>query len=225
MDHVFSDQQQNEQGEQEHLKCPRCESNNTKFCYYNNYNLSQPRHYCKNCRRYWTKGGTLRNIPVGGGTRKITKRKRTINPSSPVTMTSSPRHHQPKMEQESSSVVKYALGGNNNNNQTETVSGGFSSLLLGFGGNNNNNNMGQFGNLLMDGGNLLSSNGDGKNDDEDEDDVLIRNPLITGDNNNTSNYLSLNDAKIGGNENGEIGMGMGEWPDLSIFTQPGSSFR
>ncbi|KAJ1377748.1 Zinc finger, Dof-type [Sesbania bispinosa] len=32
------------------LKCPRCDSSNTKFCYYNNYNLSQPRHFCKNCR-------------------------------------------------------------------------------------------------------------------------------------------------------------------------------
>ncbi|OIW18535.1 hypothetical protein TanjilG_13287 [Lupinus angustifolius] len=52
------------------LKCPRCDSINTKFCYYNNYNLSQPRHFCKNCRRYWTKGGVLRNVPVGGGCRK-----------------------------------------------------------------------------------------------------------------------------------------------------------
>ncbi|KAK1422506.1 hypothetical protein QVD17_25676 [Tagetes erecta] len=60
--------------EHEHLNCPRCDSNNTKFCYYNNYNLSQPRHYCKNCRRYWTKGGTLRKIPIGGGTRKPNKR-------------------------------------------------------------------------------------------------------------------------------------------------------
>eukprot|EP00249_Psilotum_nudum_P020437 c27702_g2_i1 orf=507-809(+) len=49
------------------LKCPRCDSYNTKFCYYNNYSLSQPRHFCKNCRRYWTKGGALRNVPVGGG--------------------------------------------------------------------------------------------------------------------------------------------------------------
>ncbi|CAK9330043.1 unnamed protein product [Citrullus colocynthis] len=55
------------------LKCPRCDSLNTKFCYYNNYNLSQPRHFCKSCRRYWTKGGVLRNVPVGGGCRK-TKR-------------------------------------------------------------------------------------------------------------------------------------------------------
>ncbi|KAK6128027.1 hypothetical protein DH2020_038230 [Rehmannia glutinosa] len=60
--------------EQEQLKCPRCDSTNTKFCYYNNYNLSQPRHYCKGCKRYWTKGGALRNIPVGGGSRKNAKR-------------------------------------------------------------------------------------------------------------------------------------------------------
>ncbi|KAJ0963409.1 hypothetical protein J5N97_028531 [Dioscorea zingiberensis] len=54
----------------ENLRCPRCDSSNTKFCYYNNYNLTQPRHFCKTCRRYWTKGGALRNIPIGGGCRK-----------------------------------------------------------------------------------------------------------------------------------------------------------
>ncbi|KAL1134010.1 hypothetical protein V6Z11_A12G077800 [Gossypium hirsutum] len=63
--------------EQEQLPCPRCDSNNTKFCYYNNYNFSQPRHFCKSCRRYWTHGGTLRDIPVGGGTKKNAKRSRT----------------------------------------------------------------------------------------------------------------------------------------------------
>ncbi|MQL79612.1 hypothetical protein Taro_012042 [Colocasia esculenta] len=52
------------------LNCPRCNSTNTKFCYYNNYSLSQPRYFCKGCRRYWTKGGTLRNVPIGGGCRK-----------------------------------------------------------------------------------------------------------------------------------------------------------
>ncbi|KAL6648371.1 hypothetical protein ACP70R_012595 [Stipagrostis hirtigluma subsp. patula] len=52
------------------LKCPRCDSTNTKFCYYNNYSLSQPRHFCKTCRRYWTRGGSLRNVPVGGGCRR-----------------------------------------------------------------------------------------------------------------------------------------------------------
>lgn len=57
------------------LKCPRCDSPNTKFCYYNNYSLTQPRHFCKTCRRYWTKGGALRNVPVGGGCRKNKKVK------------------------------------------------------------------------------------------------------------------------------------------------------
>ncbi|KAI4368025.1 hypothetical protein MLD38_016637 [Melastoma candidum] len=52
------------------LNCPRCNSTNTKFCYYNNYSLTQPRYFCKGCRRYWTEGGSLRNIPVGGGSRK-----------------------------------------------------------------------------------------------------------------------------------------------------------
>lgn len=55
------------------LKCPRCDSTHTKFCYYNNYSLSQPRYFCKSCRRYWTKGGSLRNVPVGGGCRKNKK--------------------------------------------------------------------------------------------------------------------------------------------------------
>ena len=27
--------------------CPRCNSDNTKFCYYNNYNIKQPRYLCK----------------------------------------------------------------------------------------------------------------------------------------------------------------------------------
>ncbi|XP_030454181.1 dof zinc finger protein DOF3.7-like [Syzygium oleosum] len=30
----------------------------------------QTRHFCKSCRHYWTQGGTLRNVPVGGGSRK-----------------------------------------------------------------------------------------------------------------------------------------------------------
>ncbi|TQD95871.1 hypothetical protein C1H46_018509 [Malus baccata] len=74
--------------EQEHLPCPRCDSTNTKFCYYNNYNFSQPRHFCKSCRRYWTHGGTLRDIPVGGGTRKNTKRSRTATSATTTTATS-----------------------------------------------------------------------------------------------------------------------------------------
>ncbi|XP_060195454.1 dof zinc finger protein DOF3.5-like [Lycium barbarum] len=55
--------------------CPRCGSTNTKFCYYNNYSLTQPRYFCKGCRRYWTKGGSLRNVPIGGGCRKSRRGK------------------------------------------------------------------------------------------------------------------------------------------------------
>ncbi|KAL2344433.1 hypothetical protein Fmac_005718 [Flemingia macrophylla] len=69
------------------IKCPRCDSSNTKFCYYNNYSLSQPRHFCKTCRRYWTNGGSLRNVPIGGGCRKNKKPK----PSSSSTSSASSR--------------------------------------------------------------------------------------------------------------------------------------
>ncbi|KFK24741.1 hypothetical protein AALP_AA8G018500 [Arabis alpina] len=57
------------------LKCPRCDSTNTKFCYFNNYSLTQPRHFCKACRRYWTRGGALRSVPVGGGCRRNKRTK------------------------------------------------------------------------------------------------------------------------------------------------------
>ncbi|XP_074269910.1 dof zinc finger protein DOF1.4-like [Silene latifolia] len=81
---IFSQQQQqqkasnnnNNNNNQEPMRCPRCDSSNTKFCYYNNYSLSQPRHFCKACKRYWTRGGTLRNVPVGGGCRKNKRVKR-----------------------------------------------------------------------------------------------------------------------------------------------------
>jgi hypothetical protein len=59
-------------------QCPRCASRDTKFCYYNNYNTAQPRHFCRACRRYWTLGGSLRNVPVGGSTRK---RQRPARPT------------------------------------------------------------------------------------------------------------------------------------------------
>lgn len=65
------------------INCPRCNSINTKFCYYNNYSLTQPRFFCKGCRRYWTEGGSLRNIPVGGGSRK-NKRSHSTSISSDI---------------------------------------------------------------------------------------------------------------------------------------------
>ncbi|KAK1420242.1 hypothetical protein QVD17_21680 [Tagetes erecta] len=63
------------------LKCPRCNSTNTKFCYYNNYSLTQPRYFCKACKRYWTKGGSLRSVPVGGGSRKNKRQPMSSTPS------------------------------------------------------------------------------------------------------------------------------------------------
>ncbi|KAK9111350.1 hypothetical protein Scep_018869 [Stephania cephalantha] len=70
--------------------CPRCASTNTKFCYYNNYSLSQPRYFCKACRRYWTKGGSLRNVPFGGGCRK----SRRSSKASSLSSSSIGHHHQ-----------------------------------------------------------------------------------------------------------------------------------
>ncbi|KAG4921493.1 hypothetical protein GLYMA_18G150800v4 [Glycine max] len=70
------------------VKCPRCDSSNTKFCYYNNYSLTQPRHFCKTCRRYWTNGGALRSVPIGGGCRK--NKRAVVKPSS-SSSSSSPR--------------------------------------------------------------------------------------------------------------------------------------
>ncbi|XP_004485893.1 cyclic dof factor 4 [Cicer arietinum] len=55
---------------EEIIPCPRCKSMETKFCYFNNYNVNQPRHFCKTCQRYWTSGGALRNVPIGAGRRK-----------------------------------------------------------------------------------------------------------------------------------------------------------
>jgi hypothetical protein len=62
------------------IPCPRCQSMNTKFCYYNNYSVAQPRHFCRNCQRYWTVGGTLRNVPVGGGSRKKARARSRTDP-------------------------------------------------------------------------------------------------------------------------------------------------
>ncbi|KAJ6832475.1 putative dof zinc finger protein DOF5.7-like [Iris pallida] len=86
------------------LRCPRCDSANTKFCYYNNYSLTQPRHFCKTCRRYWTKGGALRNVPIGGGCRKSKKSSKSAAAaaalSQPAAMTSL-----------SSALPRFCLGG------------------------------------------------------------------------------------------------------------------
>ncbi|XP_022721002.1 dof zinc finger protein DOF1.4-like [Durio zibethinus] len=91
--------QQQQQQQQQALKCPRCDSSNTKFCYYNNYSLSQPRHFCKACKRYWTKGGTLRNVPVGGGCRKNKRVKRPASATGGASPTSVANPNPPSQPQ------------------------------------------------------------------------------------------------------------------------------
>ncbi|KAL0328841.1 UNVERIFIED_CONTAM: Dof zinc finger protein DOF5.7 [Sesamum calycinum] len=85
----------------EPLNCPRCASTNTKFCYYNNYNKSQPRHFCKSCKRHWTKGGTLRNVPVGGGRKN--KRPKISHPTTTTTTaTAAPPATAPRLQDRAS---------------------------------------------------------------------------------------------------------------------------
>ncbi|XP_012083166.1 dof zinc finger protein DOF3.7 isoform X5 [Jatropha curcas] len=84
---------------QEQLNCPRCNSTNTKFCYYNNYSLTQPRYFCKTCRRYWTEGGSLRNVPVGGGSRKNKRSTSSAAASSSASSSKLPDLNPPSMSQ------------------------------------------------------------------------------------------------------------------------------
>ncbi|XP_057536931.1 cyclic dof factor 4-like [Amaranthus tricolor] len=69
-DHDQSSEDKNKMRPDKIIPCPRCKSMETKFCYFNNYNVNQPRHFCKGCQRYWTAGGALRNVPIGAGRRK-----------------------------------------------------------------------------------------------------------------------------------------------------------
>ncbi|KAG0452872.1 hypothetical protein HPP92_025536 [Vanilla planifolia] len=76
--------------QQKTLICPRCNSINTKFCYYNNYSLRQPRFFCKTCRRYWTEGGSLRDVPVGGSSRKNKTSPSSTSSFNPLFATAAP---------------------------------------------------------------------------------------------------------------------------------------
>lgn len=100
---------------EEPLKCPRCNSVNTKFCYYNNNNLSQPRHLCKCCRRYWTIGGIIRGIPIGGTSRKcklteqqhFSKTPRLAKPATDSNSCVNLPLNQPLVQQNSNPIVKF----------------------------------------------------------------------------------------------------------------------
>nr|GME08538.1 dof zinc finger protein DOF4.5-like [Ipomoea batatas]GME16380.1 dof zinc finger protein DOF4.5-like [Ipomoea batatas] len=77
-------------------QCPRCHSDDTKFCYFNNYNMNQPRYYCRACKRHWTHGGIQRDIPIGGKSnkgRKSTNRyeNKRVQPSLPQLQPSCPQ--------------------------------------------------------------------------------------------------------------------------------------
>ncbi|PIN11758.1 hypothetical protein CDL12_15624 [Handroanthus impetiginosus] len=226
--------------EQEHLKCPRCDSTNTKFCYYNNYNLSQPRHFCKSCRRYWTKGGALRNIPVGGGSRKNAKR------SSSATSTSSSA---PAVAKRPAAAYPAPPSDNNNENrsknsemtETETLplkgenfvgqfgnlletGGSFSSLLGGNGGQFDNflDGLGPNGSSSLQLSDHFGDPGSGQNVDPQV--------LESGSSSNGDGFLNLPQGGGGGGGNnggGETGCwsgGSNGWPDLAIYT-PGSNFQ
>ncbi|XXG48247.1 hypothetical protein AAC387_Pa02g2752 [Persea americana] len=203
--------------EQEHLKCPRCDSTNTKFCYYNNYNLSQPRHFCKNCRRYWTKGGALRNIPVGGATRKNSKRSTPKRPSSTTTSSSSPMPQLvPKPEPLRPLIYNPAAAMVDQERQVLDVSGSFSSLLT---------STGNFTNLLesmnsnspcvqrMQFGEFLANPNSNSNPNSiDNPSMELQNRTSTPE-----NFVGLQeDSSCWGSGNG--------WPDLAIYT-PGSRFQ
>ncbi|XP_020266681.1 dof zinc finger protein DOF5.4-like, partial [Asparagus officinalis] len=64
------------------IKCPRCESTNTKFCYYNNYNLSQPAISASPAAATGPKA-LLRNVPVGCGSCRKNSSKRSAKSSKP----------------------------------------------------------------------------------------------------------------------------------------------
>ncbi|KAL0397010.1 UNVERIFIED_CONTAM: Dof zinc finger protein DOF3.1 [Sesamum calycinum] len=186
--------------EHEQLKCPRCDSTDTKFCYYNNYNLSQPRHFCKSCRRYWTKGGTLRNTPVGGGSRKNAKRGSSSSSAAAKRPAAAPNNSKNDSGNNGGEMTEtLALKGDDFGGQLGNfveVSGSFSSLLLASGGGHLSN--------LLDGltptGRVWSilairvRSGGGGDGDGDGDD----------------------DGGWGGSSNA--------WPDLAIYT-PSSNFQ
>ncbi|XP_071709303.1 uncharacterized protein [Rutidosis leptorrhynchoides] len=112
---------------EEALKCPRCDSSNTKFCYYNNYSLTQPRYFCKSCRRYWTKGGTLRNVPVGGGCRKNKRSSSSSSATSSATSSSSslirrPQDHPHQHLINQHHPLNLITSSNNNSNSSHLLS-------------------------------------------------------------------------------------------------------
>jgi hypothetical protein len=159
---VIMEKQGQELMQQQALKCPRCDSSNTKFCYYNNYSLSQPRHFCKACKRYWTRGGTLRNVPVGGGYRRNNKSSKnsttlikrpisTIDSTTSSAPTSTLNHNISPMfyglsRLSSSSEYDFHHTQMNSNGLGGFLSSGFDHN--GFTSNNNNNHVSRYDSIF-----------------------------------------------------------------------------
>ncbi|CAN6441477.1 unnamed protein product [Victoria cruziana] len=218
--------------QEQHLKCPRCDSTNTKFCYYNNYNLSQPRHFCKNCRRYWTKGGALRNIPVGGGSRKNSKKlsagSKTKNTSSsnssaaatavPAAAATSPSSSSSSsfLKQEPDLPAESLVAGlygptTDQDHRLLDITGTFSSLLA---------SNGHFGTLCEP----LSSARVGRMQEElkgpengwgmpEYPEKVTANAALEFSSGNVEGLLGDSSCWVGSN-----------WPDLAMYT-PGSSYQ
>lgn len=206
---------------EQNLQCPRCESNNTKFCYYNNYNLSQPRHFCKDCRRYWTKGGSLRNVPVGGGTRKSSKRSSPAAAAAVVatSVTGSINSKRPSPSSSAGEVKNSELFSSSfphidNDHRMLDMTGSFSSLL---------SSTAQFGNFFecyQSFDSLPILRGVTRPMSEPE----VQSSAESSGNDGTAaapppvmpeNFLSLP---------GDTNSWTGGWPDLSIYT-PGTNFQ
>ncbi|XP_057414810.1 dof zinc finger protein DOF1.7-like [Lotus japonicus] len=204
--------------EQEQLNCPRCDSPNTKFCYYNNYNLSQPRHFCKNCKRYWTKGGSLRNIPVGGGSRKNTKRSSTKSKTS-ASASASPSPS-PTVSSTSSAAQATASEPDPTRICTNPVNigGGFSSPLA------SNEHLGNLSwGVNSSGLNLKMGQVEGVGENASSGQLVNpgsgRSPgLEMQSNRNAESFVSVQngDSSCWNGNNG--------WSNLTIYT-PGSSFQ
>ncbi|KAJ1420282.1 Zinc finger, Dof-type [Sesbania bispinosa] len=204
--------------EQEQLKCPRCDSTNTKFCYYNNYNLSQPRHFCKNCRRYWTKGGALRNIPVGGGSRKSTKRSSSSKRSTSSSSSPSISSAAPATEADPTRV--YTGPVDQDQQQVLNTGGSFSSLLA---------STGHFGSLF-EGMNSSGSSLKMVQMGEFGENMRSYDPVVNSDSgSNPGVEMQSNGSSesLLGMQNGDSSCWNGSshgWSDLAIYT-PSSGFQ
>ncbi|KAF8114991.1 hypothetical protein N665_0030s0040 [Sinapis alba] len=112
--------------------CPRCNSANTKFCYYNNYSVSQPRYKCKDCGRHWTHGGALRNIQIGGSGRNNKSTRIHQRPSASqvvyATIQQVSRRHQPSLHDQETNQFVGSFGGSSSGFDVDNQVGSFPEI-------------------------------------------------------------------------------------------------